>query len=109
MLYKGELDGVVLGVLQAGPAHGYEIVKRVKLISEGVLQVGEAKLYPCLHKLEAAGCISAEWIPQEGKPDRKVYTLTEKGTGILEQKRKSWQKFSQGIGSVLNAEEMPNG
>jgi DNA-binding PadR family transcriptional regulator len=107
MLYKGELDGVVLGVLQAAPAHGYEIVKRVKLISDGVLQVGEAKLYPCLHKLEAAGYISAEWLPQEGKPDRKVYTLTKTGISVLEQKRQSWQKFAQGIGSVLNAEEIP--
>lgn len=109
MLYKGELDGVVLGVLQAGPAHGYEIVKRVKLISDGVLQVGEAKLYPCLHKLEAEGCISSQWIPQEGKPDRKVYTLTEKGSGLLEQKRQGWLKFSQGIGSVLGAKEPRNG
>ncbi|MDR3688967.1 MAG: helix-turn-helix transcriptional regulator [Fimbriimonas sp.] len=107
--YKGELDGIVLGVLQAGPAHGYEIVKRVHLISEGALSVGEAKLYPCLHKLEDEGCVSAEWFPQEGKPSRKVYSLTSKGAGLLAEKRKAWERFADGVGSVLNAGEVFHG
>ena len=109
MKYKGELDGIVLGVLQSGPAHGYEIVKRVKAISDGVLSVGEAKLYPCLHKMEDEGCISSEWFPQEGKPDRKVYTLTEKGIGVLADKRTAWERFAQGIGSVLSPKEVSRG
>jgi len=109
MTYKGELDGIVLGVLQAGPAHGYEIVKRVKALSDGALAVGEAKLYPCLHKLEENGFISAEWIPQEGKPARKVYTLTPKGIGALTEKRQAWERFATGIASVLGAKESGRG
>ena len=108
MAYKGELDGIVLGVLQSGPAHGYEIVKRVKALSEGVLAVGEAKLYPCLHKLEEDGCVSAEWIPQEGKPARKVYTLTPKGLGTLADMRLAWERFAMGIASVLGVKEAPH-
>ena len=109
MTYKGELDGIVLGVLQSGSAHGYEIVKRVKALSDGVLSVGEAKLYPCLHKLEADGCVSAEWVPQEGKPARKVYTLTDKGIGALVEKRSSWDRFANGIASVICAKETNRG
>ncbi|HWA82787.1 MAG TPA: helix-turn-helix transcriptional regulator [Fimbriimonadaceae bacterium] len=109
MKYKGELDGIVLGVLQAGPAHGYEIVKRVKALSEGTLAVGEAKLYPCLHKLEQEGYVSAEWIPQEGKPARKVYSLTPKGAGALAEKRKAWEQFSKAIATVLGAKESSRG
>ena len=109
MTYKGELDGIVLGVLQAGPAHGYEIVKRVKTISEGALEIGEAKLYPCLHKLEELGCVSAEWIPQPGKPARKVYTLTSTGQGSLVEKQKGWERFASGIAAVLTAKENRNG
>ncbi len=109
MAYKGELDGIVLGVLQAGPAHGYEIVKRVKALSDGVLAVGEAKLYPCLHKLEEDGCVTAEWIPREGKPARKVYSLTPKGTGKLVEKKQAWERFALGIASVLGAKESGRG
>jgi DNA-binding PadR family transcriptional regulator len=109
MTYRGELDGIVLGVLQAGPAHGYEIVKRVKTISEGALSVGEAKLYPCLHKLEELGCVASEWVPQEGKPARKVYTLTPKGAGVLVDKVHGWQRFAAGVAAVLSAKEKSNG
>lgn len=109
MNYKGELDGIVLGVLQASPAHGYEIVKRVKSISEGALAIGEAKLYPCLHKLEEIGCVSSEWVPQDGKPARKVYTLTSKGGGVLAEKQRGWERFSAGIAAVLGAKENRNG
>jgi PadR family transcriptional regulator PadR len=109
MNYKGELDGIVLGVLQAGPAHGYEIVKRVKTISEGALSIGEAKMYPCLHKLEELGFVSSEWVPQEGKPARKVYTLTPKGTGKLAEKKQGWELFAAGIAAVLGAKENGNG
>jgi len=109
MRYKGELDGIVLGVLQAGPAHGYELVKRVKSLSDGVLSVGEAKLYPCLHKLEEQGLVSAEWIPQDGKPARKVYALTAKGSGALSEKRTAWEQFAAGIVAVLGAKESNRG
>ncbi|HVT12892.1 MAG TPA: helix-turn-helix transcriptional regulator [Fimbriimonadaceae bacterium] len=109
MKYKGELDGIVLGVLQAGPAHGYEIVKRVRAMSEGALAVGEAKLYPCLHKLEQEGFVSAEWIPQRGKPARKVYSLTAEGTGALAEKRKAWEQFSKAIATMLGVKEANRG
>jgi DNA-binding PadR family transcriptional regulator len=99
--YKGELNGIVLGVLQAGPAHGYEVAKRIKTVSEGTLAVGEAKLYPCLHKLEQDGLVAAEWIPQTGKPSRKVYSLTDKGRGALAEKLTAWEQFSGAVTSVL--------
>jgi PadR family transcriptional regulator PadR len=52
MAFKGDLEALVLGVLQDGELHGYEISKRIKLISAKALQVGEGQLYPALHKLE---------------------------------------------------------
>ncbi|MFI5387901.1 MAG: PadR family transcriptional regulator [Fimbriimonadales bacterium] len=109
MRYKGELDGIVLGVLHAGPAHGYEIVKRVRAMSDGILGVGEAKLYPCLHRLEQESLVDAEWVPQEGKPARRVYTLTTKGRAALAEKRGSWEKFSTAVATLLGAKESPNG
>jgi DNA-binding PadR family transcriptional regulator len=105
MKYKGELDGMVLGVLQSTSGHGYEIAKRIKAISEGELSVAEAKLYPCLHRLEEGGLVEAEWVPQQGKPSRKVYSITEKGRGALVAKRQAWQRFASAVSEVLASEE----
>jgi PadR family transcriptional regulator PadR len=102
MAFKGDLEALVLGVLQDGDLHGYEISKRIKLISAKALQVGEGQLYPALHKLEKDGHVSATWIPQDGKPPRKVYALTDEGRKELSSHRKSWEAFSVGVEALLN-------
>lgn len=102
MAFKGDLETLVLGVLQDGDLHGYEISKRIKEIGSKALQVWEGQLYPALHKLEKDGYASATWVPQEGKPPRKVYALTEEGKKELSARRKSWREFSLGVEAVLS-------
>ena len=104
MAFKGDLEALVLGALDDGAAHGYEIARRIKRVSEEALAVGEGLLYPALHGLERDGMVAAEWVPQEGKPNRKVYRLTDAGRGALAKKRREWQRFSAGITAVLRPE-----
>jgi PadR family transcriptional regulator, regulatory protein PadR len=103
MAFRGDLDALVLGVLEDGPLHGYEISKRIKLRSGEVFKFGEGHLYPCLHGLERTGLVRAEWVPQEGKPARKVYCMTEAGAAELLQKRREWHKFAGAVSAVLMA------
>jgi len=102
MTFREDLDALVLAVLQSGPMHGYEISRRIRELSDKVLSAGEGKLYPCLHKLEADGFLQAEWIPQENRPARKVYSLTDKGTGALAKKRIAWEEFAAGVNAILH-------
>jgi len=95
---------LVLGALDTGPAHGYEIARRIRIVSEEALAVGEGQLYPALHALERDGCIAAEWVVQEGKPNRKVYRLTERGRAVLLKKRKEWLQFAHGVAAVLKTD-----
>lgn len=101
MAFRSDLDALILGVLQAGQLHGYEITKRINRQGETVLSVKEGQLYPILHRLENDGMIAAEWIPQEGKPARKVYSLTRKGHGELAQKQQAWIDFARRIDTIL--------
>lgn len=101
MAFKTDLESLVLGVLQDEPLHGYEIAKRIKQLSATALSVGEGQLYPALHKLERDGYIEAEWVPQEGKPPRKVYRLTEEGNGALVEHRREWARFADGVAAIL--------
>jgi len=104
MAFREDLEALVLSCLSTGPAHGYELSKRIRTLSKEVLSVAEGKLYPVLHTLEAEGDISAEWVPQGNKPPRKVYALTEHGRETLRRKRAEWQAFAIGVGSVLQNE-----
>lgn len=101
MAFRSDLEAMVLGVLQQGSLHGYEIAKRIRQQSQDALRFGEGQLYPALHSLEQANCITAEWVPQEGKPARKVYSITEQGVAELDKQRNAWARFAQGVSAIL--------
>lgn len=101
MAFKSDLDALILGVLQEGERHGYEIAKRIRELSDTALAVGEGQLYPALHRLEKDGLVAATWVPQEGKPPRKVYHLTDEGSGALATHVREWQKFSESVNRIL--------
>jgi len=101
MAFRSDLDAIILGALVDGPLHGYAIVKRLHKHSDGLLKLGEGQLYPALHKLEKSGMVLAHWDQQEGKPSRRVYSLTEVGRDELIRQRSAWEKFSKSINAVL--------
>ncbi len=69
-----------LGILNFGDATGYEIKK---LSSEGrfsyYIDASYGAIYPALTRLHEEGLISLREEHQEGKPTRKVYSITEEG------------------------------
>lgn len=74
------LRHAILGIVDWQPMHGYEI-KRV--LEEGVSTfwpVNLGAIYPSLRRLEAEGLVRhrREASP-DGRPDRKVYEVTEAG------------------------------
>jgi len=101
MAFKGDLEALVLGVLDLGELHGYEIAKRIQRISDRALEIGEGQLYPALHTLERSGLVTSTWFQQEGKPPRKVYAITDEGRKALATKRKEWTRFTEGVASIL--------
>jgi len=101
MAFKTDLEAVILGAVAERPLHGYGIVKVIRERSEGALKAGEGQLYPILHRMEDAGWLTAEWEPQQGKPPRKVYELTEKGRAEFAKRKKAWAEFSQAVSSIL--------
>lgn len=102
MAFKGDLEALILAVLAERELHGYEISKQIKLKSGDVLKFGEGQLYPALHKLESEQMIVANWVPQEGKPDRKVYCITPGGLQELAKHQSAWKRFADGIAGILN-------
>src|SRR5215208_3251379 len=100
-LLQGTLDLLVLRTLRLGELHGWGISKRVRALSNDVLQINQGSLYPALYRLEERGLIDATWgISPEGRK-AKFYRLTDTGREQLAEERASWRAFSGAIEAVL--------
>jgi transcriptional regulator len=102
-LLQGTLDLLILKSLILGPLHGWGISKRLRSLSDDVLQVNQGSLYPALYRLEERGLIEAEWgVSPEGRK-AKVYRLTTAGRRAFAAERKSWTVFTSAVDQVLGA------
>lgn len=68
-----------LGALTFGDASGYDLKKFFETSFSHFCAAGYGSIYPALAELTAAGLVSCQELPQHGKPDRKIYHLTEAG------------------------------
>jgi len=100
---KGNLDLLVLAVLVAEPAHGYEIAERLRHRSDGAFDLPEGTVYPALHRIEERGWVTSSWVQADGRK-RRVYTLTASGHRQLSAQRREWAAFTAGMAAVLGVE-----
>ena len=77
---RGDVRGEVLSALLDGPAHGYEVIRRLEEKSGGMWRPSPGSVYPTLQLLEDAGLVRAS--EQEG---RRTYELTDEGRAEAEQ------------------------
>ncbi len=108
MKFRKELVGsttamLILSVLNAGSAHGYEIVQRVNEISSGVFEWQEGTIYPALHKLEEKELIRGQWVKASNGKMRRVYSLTNHGNWMLVSDAKEWSIYSKAVNNILEA------
>ena len=86
---------IILSILNQGETYGYEIIRKVALLSEAEIQWTDGMLYPVLHKLEKKGHIASEWrIAPETSRRRKYYRITPQGKKQLQTEQQQWQKMN---------------
>jgi DNA-binding PadR family transcriptional regulator len=108
MKFRKELVGsttatLILSVLNTGSAHGYEIVRRINELSDGIFEWQEGTIYPALHKLEAKELIRGEWVEASSGKMRRVYAITDDGRRALISDAKEWSVYSKAVESILEA------
>ena len=77
------LSYALLALLIDCPSSGYELNKAFETSVGCFWKASHQQIYRELGKLEDSGWVKAESIPQQGKPDKKVYTVTELGRQAL--------------------------
>lgn len=99
---KGHLEGLLLAVLEAGPAHGYAVIEVLRTASGGTFDLPTGTVYPALRRLEEDGLVTSAWQEPLGERRRRVYRLTAKGTKTLAAQRESWQEFAGAVSAVMS-------
>ncbi len=74
-----DVKTLCLGLLSVREACGYDLKKTFETSFKHFFPAGYGSIYPALADLAANGLVSCREIPQVGKPDRKVYRITEAG------------------------------
>lgn len=87
-LLKGTLEGIVLAILAARDAYGYEITARLR--AQGFTDIAEGTVYALLVRIEQKGLVDVAKVPSEKGPPRKVYSLNARGAEELEEFWKTW-------------------
>jgi PadR family transcriptional regulator, regulatory protein AphA len=73
----------ILGILSLGPHSGYDIKKLMEQSTGYFWSENYGQIYPALNQLLKTDDVTLQVIEQEGKPDRKVYSINEKGRQTL--------------------------
>ena len=102
-LLQGTLDLIVLRMLRAGRANGWELTQAIQATTRGVLAVNYGSLYPALRRLEARRWVKGEWGTSENNRRARYYQLTRAGEKRLAVERDAWERFSAALGAILES------
>ncbi|OQY21396.1 MAG: hypothetical protein B6I34_07385 [Anaerolineaceae bacterium 4572_32.1] len=73
----------ILGLLSQKPMSGYDIKYFLKHFNWLIGTPSFGSLYPALHALLEDKLATVELCPCEGKPQRKIYSITDAGRQVL--------------------------
>jgi transcriptional regulator len=102
-LLQGTLDLLILKALGAGELHGLGISRRIERITKGTFLVKPGSLFPALHRMEEAGCLSSFWGESENNRRAKFYRLTRSGIRQIEAETEQWAKVALAMMNALKA------
>jgi len=91
-----DLEAAILGLLYEEPQYGYQLEKTIEGWGmRNWTQIGFSSIYYVLKKLEKKELVESNLEKVEGKPSRKVFTITDLGKQTMKEKLTdllSWNK-----------------
>jgi PadR family transcriptional regulator PadR len=99
-LPKNFVRPALLLLLLEQPAHGYELVERLRPF--GIDRADPGGLYRNLHALEDAGLVYSAWQESTTGPDRHIYHITHAGREELHAHAKALAATNQTLQVFLS-------
>ncbi|WP_326696189.1 PadR family transcriptional regulator [Streptomyces sp. NBC_01754] len=77
------LDHAILVSLLERPGSGYELARRFERSIGYFWTATHQQIYRVLKRMEGAGLLDVRDVPQQGRPDKKEYSVAEPGRAVL--------------------------
>jgi PadR family transcriptional regulator AphA len=74
----------LLGLLAVEPASGYDLKRAIDRSTYFIWNATGPQIYNTLHKLREEGCVTSKSLPQIGKPEKQIHTITQRGHTALQ-------------------------
>ncbi|PSF31992.1 PadR family transcriptional regulator [Aphanothece hegewaldii CCALA 016] len=87
-MQRGEIKFILLELLSENPKHGYELIKELE---SRFCRVSPGSVYPTLQMLEDGGYLTSEAVD-----DKRVYTITESGRQLLNERQRPQKESMRG-------------
>ena len=91
-----ELEVALLALLSIRPMTGYEILRHHARALEPWWETPRTQIYPKLRELQRRGLIEHEYVVQESKPNKRLYSIGPSGSKAL----------ARWLGSTVDVPEM---
>ncbi|MEM7426812.1 MAG: PadR family transcriptional regulator [Pseudomonadota bacterium] len=78
------LKFALLGLISVKPASGYDLKRTIERSIYFIWNATAPQIYSTLRKLRDDGYISSRDLPQQGKPDKQIHSITAAGRKALE-------------------------
>jgi DNA-binding PadR family transcriptional regulator len=76
---------LLLAFVERGVGHGYELKQAIEgTLGDAVPPVNIGQIYATLARLERDGLVASSHVAQDGRPDKRVYALTDAGREELD-------------------------
>lgn len=78
------LEGALLGLISSkGPITGYDLSKTFRSSMAHYWHARHGQIYPTLDKLKRRGLVTCRKLIQRDRPNKKLYSITDKGRSEL--------------------------
>lgn len=86
---------MLLTIIKKEESYGYEIIQKIKDISENTIVWQEGSLYPVLKKMEKNELLRSRWSQTITGKKRKYYSITMKGANTLKMHKNQWLNVNE--------------
>jgi len=89
-LIRGHTDAIILNLLRQGDSYGYDLYKKIAMLSDHQYELKEATLYTAFRRLEQEGYIVSYWGDETQGSRRKYYRITDEGKVHYQKRVQDW-------------------
>lgn len=98
---KGNIEMLLLHLMKAGDIYGYLLSKKIRELSDDVIQISDGSLYPALYRLIENGYVTDKKVQVGKRREVVLYHLEDKGEAYLNELVEGYLRTEEAIRRIL--------